>query len=106
MVYYFSECDAEHNLPNRRYQLVFKDLEDGIYKLQVYTLDDTHNNTYRLWQRMGSPAELSKLEQELLHAEQEITADAEQTVEVKGDAYRYAVELSSVSMKLVTLTRV
>lgn len=106
LVYYFNEYDADRNLPDRSYQLEFKDLEDGIYKLHVYTMDDTHNNTYRLWKRLGSPEELSKQQLEFLHAEQEITADLEQTVAVKGGTYSYDVALSSVSMKLVTLTRV
>jgi len=105
LVYYFNEYDAERNLPDRDYRIDFQDMEAGLYCLKVYTMDDTHNNTYRLWQRLGAPEELTAEELKLLHAEQEITADVEQIVEIKDGNFSYETKLSSVSMKLIALTK-
>ncbi len=105
LVYYFDEYDAERKLPPRSYRLKFQDLEEGTYKLAVYTMDDTHHNTYRLWQRMGAKENLSKSELELIHKEQELAPDTEETIEVKDGSFAYETELSSVSMKLVTMTK-
>ena len=44
-------------------------------------------------------------ELKLLHAEQEITADVEQIVEIKDGNFSYETKLSSVSMKLIALTQ-
>ena len=106
LAYYFNEYDVKRELPDREYQLEFKDLTNGTYKLAVYTMDDTHNNTYRLWQRMGAPMEPSEAELSRIYEEQEISADEECIVEVKDGKYVYKAVLSSVSMKLVTLTRI
>ncbi len=105
LVYYFNECDTESSFPNRDYRLNFTGLDDGCYKLSVYTMDNTHNNTYRLWQRMGCPETLSAEEKEALSQEQEVTADVTETVEVKQGSFSYDVSLPGVSMKLVTLTK-
>jgi hypothetical protein len=105
LLYFFNEYDAERKLPPRSYRVNFQDLEKGTYKLAVYTMDDNHHNTYRLWQQMGAKEELSESESELIRQAQELTPDTEETVEIKDGNFSYETELSSVSMKLVTMTK-
>ncbi len=103
LVYCFNEFDAGRNLPDREYNVMFKGLADGKYKLKVYTMDDTHNNTFRLWERMGRPEDPTAEQLKQLYEEQEISADIETEVEVKNGEFSYSVTVSSVSMKLVSI---
>ncbi|MBE6929098.1 MAG: hypothetical protein E7463_02360 [Ruminococcaceae bacterium] len=105
LVYYFNECDMARAYPNREYELCFCDLDDGDYMLEVCTIDDTHNNTFRLWQRLGCPENPTDEQLALIHAEQNLTADTVETVTVTGGVWRCSVELTSVSLKLVTLRK-
>lgn len=105
MVYFFNEFDAERKLPDREYNVGFSGLSDGKYTLKIYTMDDTHNNTYRLWRRMGRPDDPTTEQLEQLHAEQNITADIETEVEVKDGKFSYPVTVPSVSLKLISLER-
>jgi xylan 1,4-beta-xylosidase len=106
LIYYFDEYDAERKLPSRNYQLNFCGLSDGIYKLKVYTIDDTHNNTYRLWQRLGSKQILNETEQSLLHSEQELSFDKEIEIKVINGNFNYSLSLSSISLKFITLQKI
>ena len=105
LLYYFNEFDADKKFPSREYNVHFADLADGKYLLKVYTMDDTHNNTYRLWQRMGSPTEPTEKQLKQLHAEQDVTADTEKEIVVKNGKFDYTTSLSSVSMKLISLKK-
>lgn len=103
MVYFFNEFDAERKLPDREYKLEFSGLTDGKYTLKIFTMDDTHNNTFRLWERMGRPDDPTEAQLEQLHAEQDVTADIEMDVEVKDGRFTYTVTVPSVSLKLISL---
>lgn len=106
LVYYFNEFDADRKLPNRNYRVVFTGLADGVYKLNVYTLDDEHNNTYRKWQSSGSPEIPDESTIDALKKQQEITADETKTVTVKNGTIEYSAALKSVSMKMIELIKI
>ncbi len=105
LLYYFNDYDSKKNLPDRAYSVSFEGLSDGEYTLKIYSIDDTHNNTYRLWQRLGSPEEPNEEELSLLHAEQEITSELEIPVTVSGGSFTYPATLSTMSAKLLKLTK-
>ena len=105
LVYYFNEFDAQRKLHDREYLLRFEGLANGKYLLQTYSLDDTHNNTYRLWERMGKPQHPTEQQLSLLHNEQDLSLDFEQEIVVENGEFDYSFVLSSVSMKLVTLKK-
>lgn len=106
LLYYFNDYDAERKFPERSYSVSFQGLSDGKYKLEIFTLDDTHNNTYRLWQRLGSPAEPNEEQLKALHREGEITADTEIQVTVSDGKFTYNTTLTSMSAKLISLTKI
>lgn len=106
LLYYFNDYDAERKFPERSYSVSFQGLSDGEYKLEIFTLDDTHNNTYRLWQRLGSPEEPNEEELKKLHEEQEITSDLEASVTVSGGSFTYCTTLTSMSAKLISITKI
>ncbi|MBQ7036469.1 MAG: hypothetical protein IJN74_03150 [Clostridia bacterium] len=105
LVYYFNDYDVDRAFPDRDYSVSFEGMADGAYRLEVFTMDDTHNNTYRLWQRLGSPDAPTEEEYKKLHAEQEITADTECDVIVSGGKFTYNIALTSMSMKFIKLTK-
>ena len=106
ILYYFNEYDSEQKLNDREYSLKFNGLENGKYTLRVYALDNFNNNTYRLWQRLGCPNDLTAEQLELLHKEQDITPSLEQQIQVLGNTFEYQATLSSVSMKLIALEKI
>jgi xylan 1,4-beta-xylosidase len=105
LIYYFNDYDVERNFPDRSYSVCFEGISDGEYTLKIYSLDDKHNNTYRLWQRLGSPEEPNEEELALLHKEQEISSDFEADVKVSGGSFKYKISLSTMSAKLIKLIK-
>lgn len=105
LVYFFNEFDVERQFPPREYNVQFNGLVDGKYLLKLYTMDDTHNNTYRLWQRLGCPSNPTQEQLDMLYKEQDVSADVEKEVEVKDGIFNYSTTLSSVSMKLISLKK-
>ncbi len=103
LVYSFNEFDAERKLPDREYNVEFSGLADGKYTLKVYTMDDAHNNTFRLWERMGRPEAPDAEQLNALYWEQNISADTEFEVEVRNGKFSYSITVPSVSMKLISL---
>ena len=103
MVYFFDEFDRDGELSDREYEIEFNGLSNGKHTLKVYTLDRTHNNTFRLWERMGRPENLTEDQIKALHREQNITYDTEIEVEVSDGKLSYEISLPSVSLKLITI---
>ena len=105
LVYFFNEFDPNRTIPPRDYTVRFIGLADGIYKLSVHSMDDTHNNTYRLWQRLGSPESPTKQQLQMLYKEQELSPEYEAQISVQNGVFEYSVTLTSVSLKFISLRK-
>ena len=105
MVYFFNEFDSKRQLPERNYNLDFCGLEDGRYNIKIYTIDEYHNNTYRMWQRMGCPADPNETQLSEIHRHQEVTCDSEFFCEVTSGRMNIKLNLPSVSLKFVVASK-
>lgn len=105
LVYYFDEFDAVRRLDGREYDIQFTGLDEGVYNVKVYTMDDIHNNTYRLWQRMGCPEDPDAQQLSELYEQQEVTCDDQFEAEAKNGILRIKLTLPSVSLKIVTASK-
>jgi len=106
LIYFFNEFDAMRKLPKRKYRINFSGLDDGCYTLKVYPLDDKHNNTYRIWQSLGSPEQPDVEElKKITKPQNGITPAFSKDIKVRNGKFVFKTSLSSISLKLIELIK-
>lgn len=105
LVYFFNEFDFERSMTDRVFDVNFTGLKNGSYVLKIYSMDDAHNNTYRLWQRLGCPETPTSEQFAILRKEQSVSFEHESEVEVSDGTFVRQLNVPSVGFKFITLER-
>ena len=102
IVYNFDEMD-DYLDDVQSVNIKIEGLDGRSAKANIYTMDDNHHNTYRAWQRQGSPKTAAETDIEALKREGELRPDQTISVPVNGGAATLSFELKDHTMHLCVL---
>jgi xylan 1,4-beta-xylosidase len=103
LVYHLNELDAAGGSlekPSFAGGFTLTGLESGVYRVETLIMDRNNHNTYRLWQRMGSPRNIEAMDIPALRAGGEINPAGGYDVFVSGGTLSLPVNLAAQSMQL------
>lgn len=104
MAYNFNEL-VQSPRGNEQISVTVAGLENvNVVKTNAYCLDQVHNNTYRSWQKQGSPRTLAEADIETLKEAGTLSADLASIVKVEGGQINLRFDLPDHSMKLYEIT--
>jgi xylan 1,4-beta-xylosidase len=102
IAYNYNETDDDLTISDQ-IDLTLTNLSGQQLTVAFYLLDRKHHNTYRAWERMGSPAEVTPNIAEQLIAEAELQPTEQRTMEIQNGTTKLTVKLPRHSMMLLEI---
>ena len=103
LLYHFEEYQCYNQKAEGQIRLT--DLPEGSWRIRRILLDREHHNTYRLWQRMGSPEKPDEKQLAELTEEARLCWDMEEWAEAEGGVLELSAKLPPQSIQLIEISR-
>jgi len=100
LCYNYNETDDDINITNQ-IAVNLKNLPDGSLSIEKYLLDAEHNNTYRTWQRIGSPEFLKDTNIDRLWNTARLSKSEEKQGQIQNGKFQLRMDLPRHSMQLL-----
>lgn len=102
IVYNYNETDYDFSLSDE-IQIEIAGLIKGNYSFEEYSLDRENNNTYREWQKQGSPLTSKDADLKNLQKAADLTLTNSEKIKTENGEIKLKMELPRYSMKLIKI---
>lgn len=103
LIYHFDETPSGE-LPPVQVDLTIRELSvDGAAELSITRLDRHHGNTFRAWEALGRPEELTEEQQRIVHEAGQLRPEPLRPVTVRDGSIRIQIEIPCQGSAMLTL---
>jgi xylan 1,4-beta-xylosidase len=102
IAYNYNETDDDLSVSDKM-NIKISGMPEGSYSVEEYSLDRTHNNTYRTWKKMGSPKTPGDADMKKLKAAGELSVTSSLKKKNEGEGIVLNLKLPRHSMMLIKI---
>ena len=102
IVYNYNETDDDLTISDD-FEIFLSGLANGNYTIEEFSLDRENNNTYREWQKQGSPKTSKDADLNSLQKAADLTVTKSSKIETTNGKIELKMKLSRCSMKLIKI---
>jgi len=104
IVYNYNETDDDLSISDE-IEIELSGLTNGKYSVQEYALDRENNNTYREWQKQGSPKSSKNANLKSLQKAADLSVTKTKEIKAEKSRIKLRMHLQRHSMKLIKITK-
>lgn len=102
IVYNYNETDDDFTIADD-VEILLAGLPDGSYSVETFDLDRAHNNSYRTWEKLGSPSKPGEADIKAMQEAAELSVSASYSINSDDGKTALTFSLPRHSMKLILI---